>query len=104
MIETKQEIIYPLKVYMKLGWDKLIAYNGRRILELYNSFLKEKEEAWFSTNVLVLGIARNRKTELSRGIEEGQSVEIYFVISRTYDDSNRIYGKMKVLAIETVKK
>lgn len=45
MIETKQEIIYPLKVYMKLGWDKLIAYNGRRILELYNSFLKEKEEA-----------------------------------------------------------
>ena len=101
MSETNQEVIYPLKMYMKLGKDKVTAYNGRQVLELYKSFLKEQGEAWFPTNVLVLGIAKQRKKELSKAIEEGQIVEIYFAIGRTYDDSNRIYGKARVLAIET---
>ena len=50
---------------------------------------------------MVLGIAKQRKKELSKAIQEGQIVEIYFAIGRTYDDSNRIYSKSRVLAIET---
>ena len=41
MSETKRRVIYPLKMYIKLGKNKLTAYNGRQVLELYKSFLKE---------------------------------------------------------------
>lgn len=101
MSENGKEVIYPLKLYAKLGKDKVTAYNGRQVLELYKSFIKEQGEAWFPTNVLILGIAKQRKKELDKAIEEGQIVEIYFAIGRTYDDSNRIYGRARVLAIET---
>ena len=101
MSENKQEVIYPLGIYVKLGKDKVTAYNGRQVLELYKRFLKEQGEAWFPTNVLVLGIAKQRKTEFKKAIEEGQIVEIYFAIGRTYDDSNRIYGKSNVADIVT---
>lgn len=50
---------------------------------------------------LVLGISKQRWTELTRAIEEGEIVEVYYTIGRTYDDSNRMYGKAQVLEIET---
>lgn len=101
MSEKREEVIYPLKLYIKLGKDKVTAYNGRQVLELYKNFIKEQREAWFPTNVLILGIAKQRKKELNKAIEEGQIVEIYFAIGRTYDDSNRIYARARILAIET---
>lgn len=51
MSEMSQEVIYPLKIYIELGKDKLTAYNGRQVLERYKSFLKDQGEAWFPTNV-----------------------------------------------------
>ena len=100
MNHTK-EVIYPLKLYIKVGKDQLTAYNGRQVLERYKSFIKIQKEAWFPTNVLVFGMAMQMKAELCKAIKEGQTVEIYFAIGKTYDDSNRIYAKAKVLSIKS---
>ena len=96
-----EQVIYPLKIFLKLGKDSENAYNGRQVIRDYKEFLQLHTHAWFGTSALALGICKERKEEFLRAISEGQVVEIYFGIGKVYDGINELYVKVRVLGIIT---
>ena len=96
-----EQVIYPLKIFLKLGKDSETAYNGRQTIREYKEFLQLHTHTWFGTSALALGLNKERKEEFKRAIKEGQVVEIYFGIGKVYDGVNEIYAKAKVLEIVT---
>lgn len=96
-----EQVVYPLKIFLKLGKDSETAYNGRQMIREYKEFLQLHTHTWFGTSALALGINKERKEEFIRAIREGQVVEIYFGIGKVYDGINEIYAKANVLEIIT---
>lgn len=91
-----QRRIYPITIYIKLGKDKETAFNGRQTAKIYEAFIREQGAAWMGTNVLILGMAEERRIELMSAIRSELTVEIFFAVGMTYDDGYYMISKAQV--------
>lgn len=98
---NSDQVVYPLKLFLKLGRDTFNAYNGRQTVAAYKAFLQEQSSAWLGISALATGMAKLRQEEFLHAIHEGQKVEIYFAIGKIYDGINKLYAKANVLDILT---
>lgn len=96
-------LIYPVAIFMKLGWERTGNFDGFKTLEEYRTCITEKGATWFSTNALCSGMAVGRREELKKAINNGKRVYIYFVIGNSGGGENNIEYRAEVIDLESVK-
>lgn len=93
--------IYPLAIFMKLGFDSSTKFNAVQTMQIYEDFCKIKGSTWFSTDSLSKGMSETRRAEFVNAINKKYIVEIYFAVGKNSGGDNDIKYKAEVMDIKT---
>lgn len=97
----RDEDVYSLKIFMKLGLDTTTQFNGKQTLDIYKKFADSKGSVWFSTDSLATGMAEVKRIEFINAIKRGKVVEMYFATSKTNDGICKMIATARVIDIRT---
>lgn len=99
--KSKEETIYPLSLFMKLGLDAFSHFNGNQIMKIYEMFCNKYGSVWFSTNAISSGMSEEKIDQFLMAIKNKQQVEIVFVVGKNSGGDNEIKYKANVIDIKT---
>lgn len=92
---------YHTSIFMRLGNDLSSNLNGIQTMKIYEDFIKNGKTVWFSTNSLDKGMAKEKLAEFLKAINQGDIVEIYFVLGKASEGDNEIRFKAEVIDIKS---
>ena len=91
--------VYPIAIFVRLGFDNLSKLSGIQTLQVYEQFCSKDEIVWFSTDSLATGMADKKRAEFLKAINEEFVVEIYFAVGKTGGGTNEIVYKAEVVDV-----
>lgn len=83
-------------LFIRLG-NAFNGDTGKETIERYIKFLEEKDETWFGTNLISTGFGKKRKIEFRERLDNKETVEIFFIISKTGGGNNTISYKAEMI-------
>jgi hypothetical protein len=101
ILEKEYRNIYPLAIFMKLGFESSSNLNGVQTMRIYEDFCKENGSTWFSTDSLSTGMSETKRVEFINAIKKDYIVEIYFAIGKSSGGNNDIKFKAEVIDVKT---
>lgn len=100
---VKEKEIYPLKIFIKLGWDSATQSDGEETLDIYKKFAASHGSVWFSTDSHPSGMGQAKRVEFINAIKSGKTVQMYFITSKKNEFINKIIAVANVQDIRSDK-